>query len=71
MNKMNIEAQALGWKIAIVRSIHGARTDSWSVDELLDEFHRMQGTIVSVEDKNGETSTLTELELRLHYERVL
>lgn len=71
MDEMSIEAQALGWKIAIVRSIHGSRADSWSVDELVEEFHRMQATIVSVADKNGETSTLTELELRLHYERVL
>ena len=71
MNEVNTEAQALCWKIAIVRSIHGSRADSWSVDELIEEFQRMQATIVSVEDQSGKTSTLTELELRLSYERSL
>lgn len=70
MNEMSIEAQALGWKIAIVRSIHGSTTDAWSIDDLIAEFDRMRGTIVTVEAQSGRMSTLTELELRLSYERV-
>ena len=66
---MSIEAQSLGWKIAIVRSIHGSAADTWSVDDLVAEFERMQGTIVTVEDQSGRVNTLTELELRLGYER--
>lgn len=69
MNEMSIEAQALGWKIAIVRSIHGAMADTWSIDELIEEFERMVGTIVTVKDQSGRMSTRTELELRLGYER--
>lgn len=69
MNEVNTAAQALCWKIAIVRSIHGSRVDSWSVDELIEEFQRMQATIVTVKDQSGRTSTRTELELRLGYER--
>ncbi len=66
---MSIEAHALGWRIAIVRSIHGAAADTWSVDDLVAEFERMQGTIVTVEDQSGKVSTRTELEIRLGYER--
>lgn len=66
---MSVEAQVLGWKIAIVRSIHGSRADTWSADELVDEFARMQETIVIVEEPSGRVRTRTELELRLNYER--
>jgi hypothetical protein len=66
---MSVEAQALGWKIAIVRSIHGSTADSWSVDDLIGEFQRMQETIVTVRDQSGKMSARTELELRLGYER--
>lgn len=69
MNEVSVEAQALGWKIAIVRSIHGSTADSWSVDDLVAEFERMQVTVVTVKDCSGRMSTLTELELRLGYER--
>lgn len=69
MSEVSIEAQALGWRIAIVRSIHGSAADTWSVDDLVAEFERMQGNIVTVKDQSGRISTRTELELRLGYER--
>lgn len=71
MNEVSIEAQALGWRIAIVRSIHGSTADGWTVDDLVLEFERMQRTLVTVEDRNGKATTLNELELRLGYERAL
>lgn len=71
MNEMSIEAQVIGWRIAIVRSIHGSTADGWTVDDLVLEFERMQGTLVTVEDRNGKATTLNELELRLGYERAL
>lgn len=66
---MSVEAQVLGWKIAIVRSIHGSGADDWSVDDLVDEFARMQETLVTVEEPSGRISTRSELEMRLSYER--
>lgn len=69
MNEVSIEAQVLAWQIAIVRSIHGSAADTWSIDDLIEEFQRMRGTIVTVKDQSGRMSTRTELELRLGYER--
>ena len=54
-----------------LRSIHGSTADVWSIDDLIEEFERLQGTIVTVKEYDGTMSTLTELELRLSYERVL
>lgn len=69
MQQRLVEAQAVGWKLAIVRAIHGADINALSVDELLAEFDRLQRTSVVVAHADGKTETMTELRLRLEYRR--
>lgn len=64
-----VEAQTMNWKISIVRAIHGARADAWSVGELLAEYDRMARTMLTVERADGRTETKSEAQLRLEYER--
>ncbi len=64
------EAQAVTWKISIVRAIHGTHADAWSIDEMIGEYERMHRTILSVEHTDGRTETMTELRLRLEFEQV-
>ena len=70
MDEKLVAAQALGWRIAIVRAIHGPDVDALSIEELLAEYERLQRNIVTVKRKDGGTETMSELQLRLEYERV-
>lgn len=70
MQRRLVEAQAVGWKIACVRALHGSDVNALSIEELLAEYERLQRTIVTVKRKDGGTETMNELQLRLEYERV-
>lgn len=70
MQQRLVEAQAIGWKIACVRAIHGAGVNALSVEELLAEFDRLRRSIVTVRHQDGSKETMTELRLRLEYDRV-
>lgn len=69
MERRLVEVQAVNWKVAIVRAIHGTAADTWSIDELVAEHDRMQRTLVTVKHADGRSESMTELRLRLEYER--
>lgn len=69
MQQRLVEAQAMNWKVAIVRAIHRAHADAWSITELVAEYDRMRGTMVTMRHADGRTETMTELRLRLDFER--
>jgi hypothetical protein len=70
MNERLGEAQAVSWKIAIVRAVHGATVDAFSIDELVAEYVRMRGTIVIVKHEDGTLRRMSELDRRLAHDRV-
>ena len=69
MQRLLVEARAMNWKVAIVRAIHGAHVNAWSISELVAEYARMHGTFVTVRHADGRTETMTELRLRLEFEQ--
>ncbi len=60
-----MEVQAVSWKIAIVRAVHGSTVDSCSIDDLLAEYDRMRARIVVVKHEDGTLRRMSELYLRL------
>lgn len=69
MQQRLVEAQGIGWKIAIVRAVHGAHADGWSIDELIAEHDRMDQTVLMLRHMDGRTETMSELRLRLEFDR--
>lgn len=69
LDEMIAQGQGIGWRIAIVRVIHGADVDALSVDEMLAEFDRLRRSLVIVKRRDGSTETINELRLRLEYDR--
>lgn len=65
LNERVAEAQALSWRIAIVRAVHGASSDSWSIEDMATEFDRLHATAVHVRHPGGREKIVSELCLRL------
>jgi len=70
MQQRLVEAQAIGWKIACVRAVHGSDVNALSVEEMLAEYERMHRNILTLERAAGRTETMSELRLRLACERI-
>ena len=70
MQQRLVEAQAVAWKIACVRAVHGSDVNALSVEEILAEYERMHGNILDLERADGRTETMSELRLRLACERI-
>lgn len=71
LDEMIAQAQGIGWRIALVRAVHGTRADTWSIEELLAEYERLHETVLTVQHTDGRTETMTKLRLRLAGEQAV